>query len=280
MIAGQLAHHGIFRQPLVFGGGAPHGLAMIRRALFVLFCAVHALAAGPVLADRVLVFAAASLAGALDQVAADYSASTGHEVVISYAGSSALARQIQQVAPADIFISANSDWMDALDEAGMVQPGSRVDLLSNELVLIGRSETGLMGENDPAKAIIGHRIAMALVDAVPAGIYGKSSLEALGLWDEVADNVVQVDNVRAALAMVAIGAAPFGIVYATDAQAEPRVTVLARLPDATHPPIRYPMARIAGQGGAAADGFAAYLTSSPARAAFTAAGFHPLPVAP
>ncbi|MCO6381304.1 molybdate ABC transporter substrate-binding protein [Oceanicola sp. 502str15] len=194
----------------------------------------------PALAQEVTVFAAASLKGALDEVVAAWD---GGEVRISYAGSSALARQIGAGAPADLFISANPDWVDWLEAQGVAL--ERVDLLSNSMVLISRADdprTGL----DQLKG--SERVAMALVDAVPAGIYGKAALESLGLWEAVAPRVVQADNVRAALALVALGEAPLGIVYATDALAEPGVAVVAGFPAGSHPPILYPAAALSEAG--------------------------------
>ncbi|MFY0635857.1 MAG: molybdate ABC transporter substrate-binding protein [Vannielia sp.] len=194
----------------------------------------------PALAQEVTVFAAASLKGALDEVVAAWD---GGEVRISYAGSSALARQIGAGAPADLFISANPDWADWLEAQGVAL--ERVDLLSNSMVLVSRADdlrTGL----DQLKGA--ERVAMALVDAVPAGIYGKAALESLGLWEAVAPRVVQADNVRAALALVALGEAPLGIVYATDALAEPGVAVVAGFPAGSHPPILYPAAALSEAG--------------------------------
>jgi molybdate transport system substrate-binding protein len=235
------------------------------------------LPAGAALADRITVFAAASLTNAMAEIEAGFEAATGHEVAVSLAGSSALARQIQQGAPADIFISANPGWMDALESDGLLETGTRVDLLRNSLVLIahgpeaapveigaGLDLAGLLGER---------RLAMALVEAVPAGIYGKAALESLGLWESVAPRVAQADNVRAALALVATGEAPYGIVYATDAVAEEDVTVIGTFPAASHPPIVYPAADLANRDVAAEAAFLDYLRGPEARAAFERQGF-------
>ena len=195
--------------------------------------------AAPMARAEVTVFAAASLMGALDEVAAGWEDRTGGEVRLSYAGSSALARQIEAGAPADVFVSANVDWMDELGERGLTEPGSRRDLLSNRLVLVGPAgaaplalEPGL----DLAALLDGGRLAMALVDAVPAGLYGREALRSLGLWGAVEPRVAQAENVRAALALVARGEAPLGVVYASDARAEPRVAVVATFPEGSHPP--------------------------------------------
>jgi molybdate transport system substrate-binding protein len=232
-------------------------------------------------ADAVTVFAAASLKTALDDVAALWRRETGTEVVVSYAGSSALARQIEAGAPADLFISANPGWMDRLEAGGLLRAESRLDLLTNSIVLIahGRDATPLTLSPDlDLSGLIGDgRLAMALVDAVPAGIYGKAALETLGLWDQVAPKVAQADNVRAALALVAIGEAPFGIVYASDALAEARVSVAARFPADTHPPILYPAAVTADSDAPDVLAFLAFLKSADARAIFKRHGFSPAP---
>ncbi|KUF10579.1 molybdate ABC transporter substrate-binding protein [Pseudoponticoccus marisrubri] len=225
----------------------------------------------PARAEPVTVFAAASLKTALDAVAKGYAAQTGTQVTLSYAGSSALARQIQYGAPADLYISANTLWMDVLDRDGLLVPGTRVDLLSNRLVLIGPAGAGPLPPDEIATSLGQRRLAMALVDAVPAGIYGRAALESLGLWGELSDRVAQADNVRAALALVALGEAPLGITYATDAQAEPRVAVRHVFAADTHPPIRYPVAAL--REGADVDAFLAYLQGESAAAIFAAQGF-------
>lgn len=231
---------------------------------------------GMALAGQVTVFAAASTKTALDRISAGFEAETGHEVTLSFAGSSALARQIERAAPADIFISAHPDWMDHLASAGLIDPASRLDLLGNRLVLVAHGDAApvTIGPSMDLAAMLGEgRLAMALVEAVPAGIYGRAALERLGLWNEVAPRVAQADNVRAALALVALGEAPLGIVYATDAAAEHRVTAIGTFPEGSHPPIRYPAARVAGRDSAAADAFFAHLSGPEARAAFEAEGF-------
>jgi molybdate transport system substrate-binding protein len=234
-------------------------------------------APGPSAAGEVTVFAASSMTNALGAIAERFEADTGHELTLSLAGSSALARQIRQGAPADVFISANPGWMDALEADGLIAAGTRFDLVSNALVLIAAGA-------DPARVEIGPELdlagllgdgplAMALVDAVPAGIYGRTALENLGLWTEVAPRVAQTGNVRAALALVALGEAPYGIVYATDARAEDDVTVVGRFPPDTHPPIVYPVAGIVGRTGPAATDFLSYLRGPVARAALAGEGF-------
>jgi molybdate transport system substrate-binding protein len=230
----------------------------------------------PVSAQDVTVFAAASLGGVLQDIATAWRADTGGTLTIVAAGSSAIARQIQQGAPADVVILASTDWMDALEVSGDILPGTRVDLLSNSLVLIGGAAAGPVDLADLPGELAGGRLAMALVDAVPAGIYGRAALDYLGHWQVLQPQVVQADNVRAALAFVATGAVPMGIVYATDAQADPRVAILARFPGDSHPPILYPAAAVTHGDIAAATDFLTFLNAPAAQAAFAEAGFTPL----
>ncbi|MEM5472298.1 molybdate ABC transporter substrate-binding protein [Hoeflea sp. AS60] len=228
-------------------------------------------------AGDVLVFAAASLKTALEQVAEDWRKRTGKAVTISYAGSSSLARQIEQGAPADIFISASVDWMDYLQASEMIQPESRKNLLGNRLVLIAHGREGKEFDLDADTNLAGmlgdERLAMALVDSVPAGVYGKQALTSLGLWEAVSQKVAQTDNVRAALALVSSGEAPFGIVYASDAIADDDVSVVAAFPDKTHDPIIYPAALIATSATPDALDFFDALRSPAAAELFKAQGF-------
>ncbi|MCR8549122.1 molybdate ABC transporter substrate-binding protein [Salipiger sp. P9] len=236
-----------------------------------------ALAPGAASADEITVFAAASMTNALAEIEQGFEAASGHDLVVSLAGSSALARQIQQGAPADIFVSANPGWMDTLEADGLVEPGTRFDLLNNAIVLIAHGADAAPVEIGPDTDLAGllgeGRLAMALVDAVPAGIYGKASLESLGLWESVAPQVAQSDNVRAALALVATGEAPYGIVYATDAAAEDSVSVVGTFPADSHPPIVYPAADLANRDFPAETEFLDYLRGAEARAAFERQGF-------
>lgn len=208
--------------------------------------ALPLLLALPAHAADVTVYAAASMKTALDQVIAQWQAESGDRVHVSYAGSGALARQIVAGAPADIFISANPGWMDKVSETGNVK--AREDLLGNSLVLIAhdpQAEPVTLGPQTDFPALLkGRKLAMAFVDSVPAGQYGKAALTHFGLWDQVAPDVAQVDNVRATLYLVALGAAPYGITYATDAVAEARVHVVGTFPADSHPPIIYPVARL------------------------------------
>jgi molybdate transport system substrate-binding protein len=214
---------------------------------------------------------------ALDEVADAWEQASGHTAVVALAGSSELARQIAHGAPADVFISANTAWMDAIQADDLVEPGTRIDLLGNRLVLIAHGHDAPPVEIGPDLDLAGllgeGPLAMALVDAVPAGIYGKAALDSLGLWEGITLQVAQADNVRAALAFVATGEAPFGIVYATDAAAENDVSVVGIFPADSHPPIVYPAAAVAGGDTALACEFLAFLQRDAARDAFARQGF-------
>ena len=221
---------------------------------------------------EVSVFAAASLKGALEEVAEAFSAHT--DVRISFGSSATMARQISLGAPADLFISANEAWMDDLDRRGLIATKSRSALLGNNLVLVSAIDPAPVTDWSSLSARLdGQRLALAQVDAAPAGIYAKQALTALGVWEDVAPQVVQADNVRGALAFAATGAVKFAIVYRTDAQAEQRVHVLGQLPAATHDPIRYPVALIQGRENEQAKAFLDFLTSDAAASIFSAHGF-------
>ncbi|MCI2399667.1 molybdate ABC transporter substrate-binding protein [Aliiroseovarius subalbicans] len=251
-----------------------------RQVLILLTICMASLGARAAVADRITVFAAASLKNALEQVASEFERASGHQLTLSLAGSSSLARQIELGAPADVFLSANVGWMDRLLHNGALQEDSRFDLAGNKLVLVAPRADAVQMDLTSLAATLGEgRLAMALVDAVPAGIYGKAAMEHLGLWKGVAPQVAQADNVRAALALVALGEAPFGIVYASDAMAEPRVSVVATFPTETHPPIVYPAAIVAGRDRAAVRAFMSYLRGDQAWTAFAAQGFTPVGVA-
>jgi molybdate transport system substrate-binding protein len=227
--------------------------------------------------DRLVVFAAASLKNALDAVNAKWERETGSKAAISYAASSALARQIEQGAPAQIFISADLDWMDYLAARGLVAPETRSNLLGNRIVLIAPKDKARAIEIKPgfdlAAVLGGGRLAMANVDAVPAGKYGKAALEKLGVWASVSGRVAQAENVRAALLLVSRAEAPAGIVYRSDAAADPNVSIIATFPEDSHPPIIYPIALVARASHPDAASFLAYIKSSKARPAFEAQGF-------
>jgi molybdate transport system substrate-binding protein len=230
----------------------------------------------------VTIFAAASMKTALDSIVKAYKAKTGQVVVVSYAASSALAKQIAQGAPADLFISADEDWMNDLAKKNLVKLDTRRDLLGNQIVLIASKADTIKLDLTPnaplAAALHGGRLAMADVTAVPAGKYGKAALIKLGLWDSVKDYVASAENVRAALAFVARGEAPLGIVYATDAAAEPKVRIVAAFPESSHPPILYPIAILRDAPRPEADrAFLAYVGGAEATTVFKANGFTVLP---
>ena len=246
-----------------------------------LFASLFALAL-PLMAEAgtVTVFAAASLKGPLDQAAAAWKAATGNEVVVSYGASSALAKQIEAGAPADVFLSAATNWMDALDKDKLIKADTRSDLWSNRLVLVAHDPKAVPVTLDAATdlaAMIGDgKLAMALVDAVPAGQYGKEALTSLGLWDKVSGLVVQTDDVKAALKLVVSGNAGYGVVYATDAKTA-AVTVVATFPEDSHKPIVYPGAVIAASTVPEAADFLTFLHSKPASDIFAGQGFVVLP---
>jgi molybdate transport system substrate-binding protein len=246
--------------------------------MLVLFLAC--LAATPASAADVVVFAAASLKEALDAQAKEFESATGRKVVVSYAGSNALAKQIESGAPADLFISADLDWMEYVDRKALVMPGTRVNLLRSALVLIAPASSKAALEIGPgfdlAGALGSERLAMANPDSVPAGKYGKSALESLGVWRKVEKQVARAENVRAALALVSRGETPFGIVYATDAYADKRVRIVDTFPGSSHPPIVYPAAIVASSKSPAAKPLIDHLRSTPARATWEKYGFTPL----
>jgi molybdate transport system substrate-binding protein len=225
----------------------------------------------------VLVFAAASLKTALDKIAGKWRAETGKPATISYAASSTLAKQIENAAPADLFVSADEEWMDYLQQRNLIDPASRIDLLGNRLVLVAPKDSKIetmIAPGFPLAALLGGgKLAMADPNAVPAGKYGKAALTKLGVWPAVAGQVAAAENVRAALLLVARGEAPLGIVYQTDATAEPGVRIVAAFPSDTHPPIVYPLALVAGGNNPDAPALAGYLRSAAARALFEAQGF-------
>jgi molybdate transport system substrate-binding protein len=224
----------------------------------------------------VTIFAAASLKDALDAVTAAITARHGLRVTVSYAASSALARQVEQGAPADILFTADLDWMDWAEARNLLIPGSRVSLLGNALVLIAPVDSKLdiaLGPGMPlAERLAGGRLAVARVDAVPAGRYAREALQTLGVWSSVEGRLAEAENVRSALVLVARGEAPLGIVFATDVRTEPRVRVLGTFPATTHKPIVYPAALVRTASPAAAE-VLAFLRSAEARAIFAASGF-------
>ncbi len=230
-------------------------------------------------AAPVTVFAAASLKNALDEVGAQY-AKTGGDARFSYAASSAIARQIEQGAPADIYVSADSDWMNYLADRKLIVASSRKDLLTNNLALIAPADSKValkIGKGMPlAKTLGDGRLAVAGPD-VPAGKYAKASLGALGVWDSVSGQLAQAENVRMALQYVARGESPLGIVYDTDAKVEPKVRIVGLFPAGSHPKIVYPVALVAASKNPDAAKFLAYLSGPQAAAVFRKYGFTVLP---
>lgn len=227
----------------------------------------------------VTVFAAASLKEAMDELARRFERAGGGRVLVSYAASPALARQIENGAPADIFISADLDWMDYLEKRKLVRAATRANLLSNRLVLIAPADSKAVltiGPRFPLAALLGDkRLAMADPDSVPAGKYGRAALEALEVWAEVAPKVARAENVRAALALVARGETPFGIVYATDAVAERKVRVIGEFAAHLHPAIVYPAALTSASKSERAGSFLQFLRSAEARPVWQQYGFRP-----
>jgi molybdate transport system substrate-binding protein len=232
-------------------------------------------------AGNVVVFAAASLKNALDDINTQWQKETGKKAAISYGASSVLAKQIEAAAPADIFVSADIAWMDDVAKKGLIKPETRKDLLGNEIVLVAPKDSPVEAKIEPnfplAKLLGDGRLAMANTDSVPAGKYGKAALQALGVWDSVSAKVAQAEDVRAALALVSRGEAPLGIVYQTDVAADPNVRIVATFPKDTHPPIIYPIALVASSTNPDAAAFLDYIKSAAAKPLFEKQGFVVLP---
>lgn len=247
----------------------------MRRVVLALLLMIGIAGAAP--AAPPLVLAAASLQESMN-AAADAWAKTGHErPTVSFAASSALARQIVAGAPADLFVSADAPWMDYVDQRKLIAPGSRRDILTNRLVLIapaGPTRPLPIHKGFPLALALGpDRLAMADPDAVPAGLYGREALRRLGVWDAVSPKVARAENVRAALALVERGETPYGIVYLTDARASAKVKVVGTFPEASHAPIVYPAALLTSGRSPDAAAFLRFLSSAPAKAIFRRYGF-------
>jgi molybdate transport system substrate-binding protein len=216
-----------------------------------------------------IVFAASSLQEALTE-AADAWTARGHPApLLSFAATSTLARQVEQGAPADLFVSADEEWMDTLDKAGLLRPGTRADLLGNRLVLIAARGSGVRSLAELGDG----RLALADPEAVPAGRYARGALERLGQWPALAGRLAPTENVRAALVLVERGEAPLGIVYATDARASDKVEVVQTYPEDSHPPIRYPIAILAASHNADAAALRAFLAAPESKRIFARHGF-------
>jgi len=253
-------------------------MKLLPRLLWSLFAlALPALAQAQAPAS-LTVFAAASLKESMDEAAAAYQKATGTEVKVSYAASSALARQIEQGAPADVFFSADLEWMDYLQQRNLVQAKDRHNLLGNTLVLVAPASSAT-SRIDPARpgaitAALGAegRLAVGQTSSVPAGKYARASLEKLGQWEALAPRLAESDSVRAALMLVSRGEAPLGIVYGSDAQAESKVKVVGSFPADSHPPIVYPVAALS-KAPPAAQTFVAWLQKPAALEIFRRHGF-------
>ena len=247
------------------------------------FIAAVLLAIAPAFAAaaELTVLAPASLKGPLDGIASDFEKSTGIKVRLAFAASSALARQLESGVPAGLFISADRDWMDHVEKLGLLAPASRGNLLANDLVLVAPKDSKVqlkIGPDFPiAKALGDGRLALAQPDSVPAGKYARAALTKLGVWAGIEKRVAGAENVRAALAFVARGEAPLGIVYRTDALAEPAVRTVDVFPADSHPPIVYPVAVLKGPQEEAGKRFQVYLRSQGARVTWQMAGFRPAP---
>jgi molybdate transport system substrate-binding protein len=228
-------------------------------------------------AQPLLVFAAASLADTLQKISDEYTRTSGVPVKLSFAASSALAKQIESGAAADVFFSADQDWMDYLDSKSLLRPGSRGNVVGNRLALIAPGDSTVsfeLGPNPPIVAALGDsgRLATGDPDSVPAGKYAKAALTSLGVWSSVEPRLARAENVRVALGYVARGEAPLGIVYATDAAVEPKVRVIGLFPENSHPPITYPAA-LTKSASAAAAGYLQFLHGAFAAETFRKAGF-------
>lgn len=238
---------------------------LLKCLIFMLFWSA------PVQAADLHVYAAASLKTAIDEINA------AHEAVGVYAASPALARQIIEGAPADIFISADISWMDDLEARGLILPGSRRNILGNRLVLIAPAGSGLKLDIVPGvdllKPLAAGRLAIGETTAVPAGRYAKAALQSLGIWEAVSPHLAEQINVRAALQLVARGEVRLGIVYASDAAAERSVDVIGVFPENTHPPITYPAAIVASSTNPAAADYLTFLGSKTAQEIFSRNGF-------
>ncbi len=252
-----------------------------RRPILAACAAAIAIALAPQNAraqqQSIIVFAAASMRNALDDVDAAFTKTSGIKVLASYAASSALMKQIEQGAPADVYVSADLQWMDYGSQKKLVQDDTRVNLLGNRLVLIAPKDSKIGNVTiapgfDLAKLAGDGRIVTGDVRAVPVGLYAKAALEKLGLWASVEQKMAMAENVRTALILVARGEAPLGIVYETDAKVEPSVKIVGVFPEDSHPPIIYPVALTAGAKPDAAQ-YLKFLRSQAAKSVFEGYGF-------
>ncbi len=244
---------------------------------FLLAASLWGTSSHPSRAEPILVFAAASLQDVMTDVITGFEAESGHSVVASFAGSSAVARQLEYGAPADVVMLANVNWMDHLKSKGFLEQETEKRIFGNALALVvpvkNEVPHGVADISELFQILNTGRIAMALVEAVPAGIYGKEALITLGLWQAVEATVVETDNVRAALSLVALGEVASGIVYVTDALADDRVEIVAQFLADSHAEIVYPAAVVAGRDRPEVLEFMAYLDGEAARRTFVERGF-------
>lgn len=233
---------------------------------------------GAAMAGEVLVFAAASTTNALDEIAVLFQAKGLGTVKASYASSSTLAKQIEQGAPADVFLSADQQWSDYLAGRNLLDPASRSNLLGNQLVLVAPLDAKVppirVDKDFDLAALLGNgRLSTGDPDHVPVGLYAKQALEHLGQWQRFENKIARADSVRSALAFVEIGEAPFGIVYATDAVVSKKVKVVATFPETLHDPVVYPVALVAGRNNPTAKAYLEFLGSPAAAEVFKKYGF-------
>lgn len=259
---------GIFRRIIIKGAMA---------AITGVWLGAIALSSPALAQDKVTVFAAASMKNALDAANAEWAKETANEATVSYAASSALAKQIEAGAPADIFISADQAWMDYAADKKLIKNDTRVNLLGNRLVLVAPADKAKpvdIKEGFDLSGLVGDgKLAMGAVDSVPAGKYGKAALEKLGVWAAVQGKVAGAESVRAALVLVSRGEAPYGIVYQTDAAADPGVKIVGTFPQNTHEPIIYPVAILSESKSPVATAYLDFLKSAKAAPLFEKQGF-------
>jgi molybdate transport system substrate-binding protein len=251
---------------------------MLKRFIAAFAGLALGLSAAAAHADDVIVFAAASLTNALNEIGESFTAKTGHVVKPSYAASSALAKQVEQGSPAHVFASADLKWMDYLSQAKLVDTQSRFNLLGNTLVLVAPADSPLGRMDIDAKTDIAAlagpgRIATGNPDSVPVGLYFKQAMERSGQWKAVEAKIAGTESVRAALALVERGEVPLGVVYATDAAVSKKVKVVGSFPGTMHDPIVYPFALVAGKPNTAAQAFLEYVRSDTAKGVFAKYGF-------
>jgi len=253
----------------------------MRHSILAAILLVSTAVAGLRADDAITVFGAASLTEALSDIAEHYEAETGTIVRLSFASSSTLARQIESGAPVQIYGSADVQWMDYLEELGLIEAASRVDPIGNDLVLIVPSDSPVesvaIGSELDLSALLGPDGRMAVGDPahVPAGIYARQALNSLGLWPQVENRLARAENVRSALALVELGETPLGIVYKTDAAVSQDVRIVGTFAESSHDPVIYPFAIVAGQADQRVRDLLAYITGAPGLAVFAAYGFTP-----